>query len=53
MQEKFEKNLNKVEEIIEGFDKSGFKFDESAAKAKLVEGNKLLDECVEMINRKN
>ena len=51
MQEKFEKKLNEVEKIIEGFDK--FKFDECDARAKFDEGSKLLDECVELINRKN
>ena len=49
MQKKFEENLEKVEQIIKGFDE--FKIDEEKAKTKFEEGNKLLDECVEMVTR--
>lgn len=50
MQEKFEKNLKKVEQIIDDLD--NFKFINTEAKTKFDEGNKLLDECIGIINKK-
>ena len=50
MQEKFNKNLEKVKQIIEDLD--DFKFDEARVKDKFSEGKKLLDECAEIINKK-
>lgn len=43
--------LNKVRQIIKDFDE--FKFEYSQANSKFVEGNRLLDECLEIINRDN
>jgi len=43
--------LNKVRQIIKDFDE--LKFEYSQAKNKFVEGNKLLDECLEIINKDN
>lgn len=50
MQEKFNKNLEKVKQIIEDLD--SFKFDDTRTKHNFFEGKKLLDECVEIINKK-
>lgn len=50
MQEKFNKNLEKVEQMIEDLDSFGF--EETKAGHKFSEGNKLLDECVEILNKK-
>jgi len=50
MQEKFNKNLEKVKQIIEDLD--SFKFEDTRAEHKFFEGKKLLDECVEIINKK-
>lgn len=50
MQEKFNKNLEEVKQIIEDLD--SFKFEDTEAEHKFSEGNKLLDKCVEIINKK-
>jgi len=50
MQEKFNKNLEKVKQIINDLD--DFKFEDIKAEHKFYEGNKLLDECVEIISKK-
>ena len=51
MQEKFEQNLKKVEQIIEDLD--NFKFENIIkAKHKFNEGNKSLDDCIEILNKK-
>ena len=50
MEEKFNKNLEKVKQIIENLD--SFSFEDTKAKHKFSEGNKLLDECVKIINSK-
>ena len=50
MKEKFNKNLEKVKQIIEDLD--SFKFEDTKAGHKFSEGKKLLDECVEIINKK-
>ncbi len=50
MQEKFEKNLEKVKRIIEDLD--SFKFGNIEAKHRFNAGNKLLDECIGIINKK-
>lgn len=50
MQEKFNKNLEKVEQIIEDFD--SFKIEDTKAEHKFREGNRLLDECIKIINKK-
>lgn len=51
MQEELNQRLNKVRQIIKDFDT--FKIDYSKAKNKFNEGNKLLDECLEMVNKNN
>jgi len=51
MQEKFEKNLRKVEEIIKELDNFNFE-DIIKAKHKFNDGNRLLDECIDIINKK-
>ena len=51
MQEEINQRLNKVRQLIKDFDM--FKIDYSQAKNKFIEGNKLLDECLEIINEDN
>ena len=51
MQKKYEENLKKVEEITNKFD--NFEIEETKAKEKFDEGNKLLDECAGMIKGTN
>lgn len=51
MQEEFEERLNKVKQIIKDFD--DFKIEYFQAKYKFDEGNRLLDECLEIINKNN
>ncbi len=51
MQEELNQRLNRVRHIIKDFDT--FKIDYSKAKNKFDEGNKLLDECLEIINKDN
>lgn len=51
MQEELNQRLSKVRQIIKDFDT--FKIDYSKAKNNLDEGNKLLDECLEIINKDN
>ena len=51
MQEELNQRLNKVRQIIKGFDT--FKISYSQAKNKFNEGDKLLDECLEIINKDN
>ena len=51
MQEELNQRLNKVRQIIKGFDTS--KIGYSPAKNKFNEGDKLLDECLEIINKDN
>ena len=51
MQEEINQRLSKVRQIIKDFD--DFKIDYAQAKNQLVEGNKLLDECLEIINKDN
>ena len=50
MQEKFNKNLEQVKRIIEELD--SLRFGETKAEQKYSEGNKLLDQCVEILNKK-
>ena len=49
MQEELNQRLNKVRQIIKDFDTC--KIDYSRAKNKFDEGNKLLDDCLEIINK--
>ena len=49
MQEELNQKLNKVRQIIKDFDTC--KIDYSRAKNKFDEGNKLLDDCLEIINK--
>ena len=51
MQEEINQRLNKVRQIIKDFDT--FKIEYSKAKNKFIEGNKLLDECLEIISKDN
>lgn len=51
MQEEINHRLSKVRRIIRDFDE--FKIEHSQAKNKFVEGNKILDECLEIINKDN
>ena len=51
MQEKYERNLKRVEQIIEDLDNLNFE-DNSKVAHKFNEGNKLLDECINIINKK-
>lgn len=51
MQEELNQRLNKVRQIINDFDIC--KIDYSRAKNKFDEGNKLLDECLAIINKDN
>jgi hypothetical protein len=51
MQEEINQRLNKVRQIIKDFDE--FKIEYSQAKNKFNEGNRLLDGCLEMINKNN
>jgi len=51
MQEEITQRLNKVRQIIKDFDTC--KIDYSRAKNKFDEGNKLLDDCLEIINKDN
>lgn len=51
MQKEINERLNKVKQIIKDFDT--FKIEYSQAKDKFNEGNRLLDECLEMINKHN
>lgn len=51
MQEKFERNLKEVEKIIEDLDNFSFE-NTMKTKHKFDEGNKLLDECTDIINKK-
>ena len=51
MQEELNQRLNKVRQIIKDFDTC--KIDYSNAKNKFDEGNKLLDDCLEIINKDN
>lgn len=50
MQEKFDKNLEKAKKIISDFD--NFKIEGVKANSKFLEGNKLLDDCLDIINKK-
>jgi len=51
MREELNQRLNKVRQIINDFDTC--KIDYSRAKNKFDEGNKLLDDCLEIINKDN
>lgn len=51
MQEELKQRLNKVRQIIKDFD--NFKIEYFQAKNTLDEGNNLLDECLEIINKDN
>ena len=51
MQEELNQRLKMVRQIIKDFDT--FKIDYSQAKNKFDKGNRLLDECLEMINKDN
>ena len=51
MQEELNQRLNSVRQIIKDFDT--FKIDYSQVKNKFDEGNKLLDDCLEIINKDN
>ena len=51
MQKEINERLEKVRQIIKNFDAS--KIDYSRAKNKFDEGNKLLDDCLEIINKDN
>ena len=50
MQEKFDKNIEKVKQISSDFDH--FKIEESKANSKFCEGNKVLDDCLNILNEK-
>jgi len=51
MQAEIEQRMTKVKQIIKDFDE--FKVEYSQAKNRFIEGNKLLDECLEIINKEN
>jgi len=51
MQEELNQRLKMVRQIIKDFDT--FKIDYSQAKNKFEEGNRILDECLEMVNKDN
>ena len=51
MQEELNQRLKMVRQIIKDFDT--FKIDYPQAKNKFNEGNNLLDECLEMVNKDN
>lgn len=49
MQKEINERLNKVRQIIKDFDT--FSIEYSQARNRFNEGNRLLDECLEMINK--
>ncbi|MCD6550532.1 hypothetical protein J7K24_03255 [bacterium] len=51
MQAEIKQRLTKVKQIIKDFDE--FRVEYSQAKNKFIEGNKLLDECLEIINKED
>ena len=51
MQAEIEQRMTKVKQIIKDLDE--FKVEYSQAKNRFIEGNKLLDECLEIINKEN
>ena len=51
MQKEINEKLDKVKQIIKDFDT--FNIEYSQARNRFNEGNRLLDECLEMINKHN
>jgi len=51
MQEELNQRLNRVRQIIKDFDEVNIEY--SQAEYKVNEGNRLLDECLEIINKEN